>query len=262
MGNTEVQMTLDECVEEVLGQLIGLELRYVPNMDRYRVVTRCLNRALRQNATEREWSYYSSHEEVGVAYAGVQDVELRSSVRPRIIGDDSVRLVDANGRAVVWASFLPRESIGKYGSRRGLWVSSTRTSLHFSRPFFQGEQGLRIEVPVMREPKMFRLPEAPEDDQGTIPEVPDEVRNQLLDFDYPDLIIARAMYYYASTDPVMQPRAQTLQEEYKQLFYSLNERDDRNTDPPVMNDFNVPIQGDIFGTSSWPSHNQLADERH
>jgi hypothetical protein len=261
VGNTEVQMSLDDCVEEMLGQLVGLELRYAPNMDRYRVSTRCLNRALRHNALEREWSYYSSLEEVGVAHAGQQDVELRSSVRPRIVGDDSVRLCDANGAPVVWASFLPRESIEKYISRRGLWVSSTRTSLHFSRPFFTHEEGLRIQVPVMREPKMFRLPEAPEDDTGTIPEVPDEIRNQLIDFDYPDLIIARAMYYYAQTDPVMQPRAQTLQEEYKQLYYSLNERDDRNTDPPVMNDFTVPIQSDIFGSGYWPAHTQQADER-
>lgn len=261
MSNPDVALTLDDCVEEVLGQLTGLELRYDPNMDRYRAIVRQLNRALRANALEREWSYYASLEDIGLVYPGVQDVELRSTVRPRIIGDDSVRLCDETGRPIVWAYFLPRDAGEKYGARRGLWVSVTRQSLHFSRPFQQHEAGLHIQVPVMREPRLFRLPEAPEGDQGTIPAVPQEIRDQELDFDYPDLIVARAAYYYASTDPVMQPRAQTLKEEYTQLFYSLNERDDRNTDHPYMNDYNVPIQSDINGVGYWPSHQPHADER-
>lgn len=262
MPNPDVALSLDDCVEEVLGQLTGMELRYDPNMDRYRAITRQLNRALRANALEREWSFYSTIEEVGVAHAGVQDVELRATVRPRIINDDSVRLCHpTTGAPVVWAYFLPRDAGEKYGSRRGLWVSVTRQSLHFSRPFQLQEQGLSIQVPVMREPRMFRLPEQPEDDAGTITPVPQEIRDQLLDFDYPDLIVARAAYYYASTDPVMQPRAQTLKEEYTQLFYSLNERDDRNTDHPFMNDYNVPIQSDINGVGYWPSHQPHADER-
>ena len=144
---------------------------------------------------------------------------------------------------------------------RGLWVSVTRQSLHFSRPFQSHEQGLRIQVPVMREPKMFRLPEQPETDEGELVPVPTEIREQLLDFDYPDLIIARATYYVAASDPVMQPRAQTLKDEYTQLYYSLNERDDRNTDAPFLNEFNVPIEGDIFDTGFWPGHQPHADER-
>jgi hypothetical protein len=261
MSNPDVQLSLDECVEEVLGILTGLELRYDPQYDRYRAIVRALNRALRANALEREWSFYSTIEEIGVAHAGVQDVELRATVRPRIIGDDSVRLCDETGRPIVWAYFLPRDAGEKYGSRRGLWCSVTRQSLHFSRPFQQHEEGLRIQVPVMREPRMFRLPETPEDDTGEVPEVPQAIRDQLVDFDYPDLIVARAAYYYASSDPVMQPRAQTLKDEYTQLYYALNERDDRNTDSPYMNDYNVPIEGNIFDGGFWPSHQPHADER-
>jgi len=254
-------MTLDECVEEVLGMLTGMELRYEPNLDRYRAVVRQINRALRANALEREWSYYSDIEEIGVAHAGVQDVTLRSTLRPRIIGDDAVRLCDENGAPRVWAYFLPRDAAEKYIARRGLWVSITRQSLHFTRPFQQHEEGLRIQVPVMREPRMFRLPEVPETDDGDLPEVPAEIRGQLLDFEFPDVVLQRAAYFYASTDPVMQPRVQTLEQEWKSTFYALNERDDRNTDSPVLNDWNLPIQSDIFGDGHWPAHVPQADER-
>lgn len=261
MPNADVAMSLDQCVDDILGMLYGLELRYDPNQDRYRSITRQINRALRANALEREWSYYSSIEEIGVARAGVQDVEMRATVRPRIIGDDSVRLCDDNGVPVVWAYFLPRDAGEKYGSRRGLWCSITRQSLHFSRPFQQHEEGLRIQVPVMREPRLFRLPPAPEGDTGTVDPVPQEIRDQLLDFDYPDVVLQRAAYFYAQTDPVIQPRVQTLEEEYKNTFYALNERDDRNTDSPYLNDWNVPIEGNIHDGGYWPSHQPHADER-
>lgn len=259
--NPEVQMTLDDCVEEVLGMLTGLELRYDPSFDRYRAVTRQINRALRANALEREWSYYSSLEDIGQAYEGVQDVPIRPSVRPRIIGDDSVRLCDDEGVPMVWAYFLPRDAIEKYPARKGLWVSVARQSLHFSRPFQRHEHGLRIQLPLMREPRMFRLPEQPEDDQGDLVEVPESVRKQLLDFEFPDAVLYRAAYFYAMSDPVMQPRAQTLENEYKNVFYALNERDDRHTDSPYQNEFFLPIQGNLNGYNVQDWHHPHADER-
>lgn len=262
MGNVDLEMTLDECVEEVLGNLTGLELSYAPEQDRYRTITRQLNRALRANALEREWAYYASQEEIGVVAPGDQSLHLRASLRPRIMGDDAVRLVDDTGTPRVWAYFLPRDAIEKYPARRGLWVSVTRQSLKFSRPFQQHEAGLHIILPVMREPRMFRLPEQPEDPSEGYVTVPDSIRQQLLDFDYPDLVIARAAYFYAQTDPVMQPRAQTLENEYKNLFYALNERDDRNTDSPYLNDFAVPIQGTINDTSFWDLHHPHSDDRY
>jgi hypothetical protein len=261
MGNPEVQMTLDDCVDEVLGMLTGLELRYMPELDRYRSITRQINRALRATALEREWSYYTDLEDVGLTAAGVQDVAIRASVRPRIIGDDSVRLCRDDGYPVVWAYFLPRDAIEKYPARTGLWVSSTRSSLHFSRPFTEYEAGLHIQLPVMREPKMFRLPEQPEGDEGPLVDVPDTIRNQLLDFEFPDAVLSRAAYFYAQTDPVMQPRVQTLEQEYKTVFYALNERDDRNTDSPYLNEYTVPIQSDIFASSNWDLHHPHSDER-
>lgn len=262
MSNPDVAMTLDECVAEVLGLLTGLELRYEPELDRYRAVTRQLNRALRANALEREWSYYSSLEDIGTVRAGEQDVNLRASVRPRIIGDDSVRLCDDDGLPLVWAYFLPRDAIEKYPTRRGLWVSVTRQSLHFSRPFHEVEAGLHIQLPVMREPRMFRLPEQPQNDTAPLVSVPAAIRNQELDFEFPDAVIQRAAFYYAQTDPVMQPRVQTLEAEYKNTYYSLNERDDRNTDAPFLNEFAVPIQGSINDVGYQDFHHPHADDRY
>lgn len=252
--NPEVLLTLDDAVEEVLGLLTGLDLTYVPELDRYRSVTRQLNRALRANALEQEWGYYSSTESLGAAVAGERDVQLRNTLRPRIIRDDSVRLVNAEGRPVVWAYFLPRDAIHKYEAYRGLWVAVTNSTLTFSRPFNSGEDGLDIQVPVMREPKMFRLPELPEDPAAPLPTVPASVRNQPLDFAYPDLITLRAAFYYAQTDPVMQPRVQTLEAQYKDLMYQIIERDDRHTDSPYENEFIVPVVGSIH-SPQWVSHN-------
>lgn len=258
--NPEVSLTLDDCVDEVLGMLTGLELRYEPELDRYRAITRALNRALRHNALEADWSFYSSHEDVGTAHPGDRALTLRASVRPRIIGDDAVRLVDSQGTTVAWAYFLPRDALHKYGARQGLWVSYTRTLLEFSRPFGQAESGLTIQVPVMREPKMFRLPDQPEDPEQPLVQVPAAVREQPLDFDYPDVVLARAAYYYAQTDPVMQPRVQTLEGQYKDLMYQLIERDTKNTDSPYQNEFFVPVQNGINGTA-WTHPHPHSDER-
>jgi hypothetical protein len=258
--NPETMLTLDESVAEVLGLLTGLDLHYAPELDRYRAITRQLNRALRSNALEKEWSYYSSTESVGPVHAGEQDVQLRSTLRPRIINDDAVRLVNADGRPVRWAYFLPRDALHKYAGRGGLWCAATRNTLSFSRPFGTGEEGLDIQVPVMREPRMFRLPEQPEDPNEPLVAVPDEIRNQPLDFPYPDVITLRAAFYYAQSDPIMQPRVQTLEAQYKDLMYQIIERDERNTDSPFENEFFVPVTGSLGGDGTRHSHPH-ADER-
>ena len=255
MPNRDVQMTLEEAVSEVLSSLVGLDLTYDPDQDRFQSVTRFINRALRQVALEHDWSYYASTEEVGIARAGLQTIELSARLRPRVINDDAVRLVDDNNVTQVWAYFLPRDAIFKYGARSGLWASVTRTTITFSRKLSLAEDGLHIVVPVMREPLMFRLP--PDNEP-----VPAPVLRQLVDFDYPDLIVAKASELYAATDPVMQPRVQTLEAKYKDLMYQLIERDERATDAPYVNEFLVPIQCDLEGRPGPATHGHPhADER-
>lgn len=249
--NSEVLMTLDDAVAEVLGMLTGLDLTYEPELDRYRSITRQLNRALRANALENEWTYYASTAAVGTASEGESQVLLPSSMRPRIINDDAVRLLDGD-RVVTWAYFLPLDALHKYRDQpglwgtlqSGLWCSIERQTLLFSRPFLAGENGLEIHVPVMREPRMVRLPDA-----GVT--VPDAIRNQPLDFEFPDVVIARAAFYYAQTDPVMQPRVPTLEDGYKTLMYQLVERDTRHTDSPYVNPTVVPVQAGLVPSSSW-----------
>ena len=236
--NPELQVTLDDSVGEVLGLLTGLDLTYEPELDRYRSITRQLNRALRNNALEQEWSYYSSLLSLGTLSEGDVEMLLPTQQRPRIINDDAVRLLDDEQRTVKWAYYMPRDALHKYERRRGLWVSVTRKSLVFSRPIFEEEDGLEVVLSVMREPKMFRLPVA-----GRV--VPMSVRKQLLDFPYPDAIIARAAFYYAQTDPVMQPRVPTLEEGYKDIMYQLIERDISNTETPYLNTFTLPIQSGL-----------------
>lgn len=253
MANRDVQMTLDEAVAETLAILTGLDLAYDPRQDRYVATTRALNRALRGNALEREWSYYADTEDVGVSTIGQTAVMLRSSVRPRIINDDSVTLCD-EGVPLVWASFLPRDALSKYAHRNELRCAVVRNKLMFSRPLRHAEAGLNILVPVMREPRLFRLPEQPEDPSQPLVEVPQRIRDQLLDFDYPDVVIARAAWYISQTDPVMQPRAQTLEGAYKDLMYQLIERDERFTDSPIQNDWLMPMQGSLGGGPTPRAH--------
>jgi hypothetical protein len=238
MSNPEVQMTLDEAVAELLGMLTGLDLTYLPEQDRYRAITRQLNRALRANALENEWSFYASVTPIGTASSGQDRLAMSPSLRPRIINDDAVRLVDDTDTVVRWAYFLPRDALHKYQSREGLWCSAERQALAFSRPFMESEDGLVIQVPVMREPRMFRLPDA-----GV--EVPAAIRDQLIDFAYPDVVIARAAFYYAQADPVMQPRVPTLEDGYKNLMYSLIERDTQFTDSPYINETVLPVQNGL-----------------
>lgn len=260
--NPEVTFTLDDAVEEVLGLLTGLDLTYNPAYDRYRVVARMLNRALRANALEHEWSFYNSTTSLGTWVEDQTTVALANTLRPRTTGDDAVRMIDADNLVRVWAYFLPRDALHKYGDRTGLWVAVRRTELMFSRPPTPGEVelALDIQVPVMREPAMFDLPAVPEDPNDPLVEIDPLVRTQEIDFCYPDIIVARAAYMYALTDPVMQPRAQTLEANYKDLMYQAIERDDRSTDTPYQNDFFVPVQNSIYPESRWRPH-PLADER-
>ena len=252
--NPELTLTLDDAVAEVLGMLTGIDLTYVPEADRYRSVARQLNRALRNNALEHEWSYYSTLAETEPIVAGLNGVELGATLRPRQTGDDACRLVDTDGVVREWAYFLPRDAIHKYQGRSGgLWCTATRSALLFSRSFYDYEEGWTIHVPVMREPELFRLP-------ATGETVPDETREQPVDFSYPDVITMRAAYYVALTDPVMQPRAQTLEAAYKDLMYQVIERDDRSTDSPYVNDFFVPVQSGLVSEGLDHAHPH-ADER-
>ena len=247
--NTQLNLTLDDAVTEVLGLLTGLDLAYDPTYDRYRAVTRMINRALRAFALEHEWSYYSDTVEIALATEGTNILTMPPDLRPRMIRDDAVRLVDTNGVVRVWAYFLPRDALHKYGDRRGLWVAYRDNELLFSRPFFDYEVGWSVQAPVMREPTMFVLPDPPEDAADPVQIVPALTRNQPVDFFYPDLIVARAAYMYALTDPIMQPRAQTLEANYKDLMYQLIERDDRMTDSPYENEITLPIQSGLSGHS-------------
>jgi hypothetical protein len=112
----------------------------------------------------------------------------------------------------------------------------------------------------MREPKMFRLPAQPVDPEDPLVDVPQEVLDQEIDFSYPDVITMRAAFLVAQSDPVMQPRVQTIEAQYKDLMYQAIERDDRNTDSPYMNEFAVPVQASLHGGGSWHGHPH-ADER-
>lgn len=243
--NPELVTTLDDAVAEVLASLTGLDLQYLPTSDRYSVIARALNKALRLNAAEHEWSFYASTQDVGPAIEGEQEIWLDDTVRVRQVGDDSVRLVDDDNKVARWAYMLPRDALFKYGNRAGLWCSITRNNLTFSRPFNYYEGQCRIHVPVMREPVMFRLPVQSEDPADDIIDVPVEIRLQPIDFSYPDIITMRAAFLYAQTDPVMQPRVQTLEAQYKDLMYQVIERDDRNTDSPYLNEFFVPVQNGL-----------------
>lgn len=254
MSNPETTLTLDEAVAEVLGLLTGLDLEYAPESDRYNAVTRAINRAMRSIALEHEWSYYASTVNVGLAIAGEQSVALASTVRPRIIGDDAVRLVDANGGILRWAYFLPRDALHKYEYRNALYAAVVGSTLMFSRPFHTREDGLGIEVPIMREPVMIRLPVQPEDPSLPSVTVPQITRDTEIDFWYPDLVVLRAAFFYAQSDPVMQPRVQTLEAQYKDLMYQIIERDDRNTEAPEQNAWSLGISGDLRGEPSYPLH--------
>lgn len=259
--NPELVFTLDDAVKEVLGNLTGQDLTYEPELDRYAAITRQLNRALRSNALEHEWSYYATTQSGGTAVENDTEVWLPADVRPRVVGDDAVRLVDSDGNIVRWAYILPRDALSKYQSRVPLWCSVTRNTITFSRPINSAEAGLDIQVPVMREPVMFRLPVQPEDPNDPTVPVDPAIRDQPVDFQYPDVITTRAAFYYAQTDPVMQPRVQTLESIYKDLMYQIIERDDRNTDSPYINEFILPLRSGLVDEGFLHRHPHAEERR-
>lgn len=234
------RMTLDDAVAEMMNLLTGLDLTYDPELDRYRSMTRALNRGLRDNSLEAEWAHYAAVKNfgAGLCRGGDNIATLPPFTRPRINGDDSVRLVNDRGVVVRWAYFLPRDALHKYRNLQDLWVSANGGTLTFSRPFTDQESELSLVVPVMREPRMFRLPPVGET-------VPDRVRKQILDFNHPDLIVARATYRYAQSDPVAQPRVPTLEQDYKTLMYQLIERDTNHTDTPYQNAMDLGIRSGL-----------------
>lgn len=241
----ELVFTLDDAVMEVLGNLTGQELTYDPRYDRYVAITRQLNRALRSNALEHEWSYYHTMYASPPVTEGQRKLIIPNGLRVRVKGDDAVRVAldDAEETEVLWAYVLPRDALSKYADRPGLWCSVTRDEILFNRPLYPGDIACHIRVPVMREPTMFRLPPQPEDPDAPLVDVPQVIRDQPIDFAYPDVITVRAAFYYAQTDPIMQPRVQTLEAQYKDLMYQVIERDDNFTDSPYSNEFVLPIQG-------------------
>jgi len=251
--NPNVVMTLEQAVGEVLTLLTGQTLQYDPDQDRFRAVTSHLNRALRSNALESNWSYY--HTTIEQDLTGQTDATqftITTDYRFRVISDDAVRIVD-DGVPVAWAYFLPRDALHKYRNRSGLWCSFTRNVLTLSRPLSADYDGMVLEIPVMREPRLFTMPADP------MVDVDPAILAQALDFDFPDVITARAAWLYAQTDPMMQPRVQTLEDQYKDLMYQLIERDTAYTDSPYQNEIIVPVQNDIYGESAdrpWPVANR------
>jgi hypothetical protein len=249
----EMTMSLEDAVLEVFVLLTGQTLRYDQQYDRFRAITHTLNRALRGNAMEQEWSYYHEQLDLGTTSVGDVSFEISAQFRFRVVGDDAVRFVTDDGVPLAWAYFLPRDALHKYRNREGLWASYTRKLLSLSRPLVDGEEGLHVHLPVMREPKMFELPDDP-----TVAVDPD-VLTQQIDFDIPDIITARAAWLYSQTDPIMQPRVQTLEDQYKDLMYQAIERDTQQTESTYMNEILIPVQNDIYGESRarpWPVANR------
>ena len=58
----------------------------------------------------------------------------------------------------------------------------------------------------------------------------------------------------------MQPRVQTLEAQYKDLYYQLVERDTSHTDDPYRNDWQLPIEGNITDNHRYHQHPH-SDER-
>ena len=247
--NPDVSMTLEEAVRDVLSILTGQELNYDPDQDRFRAITKHLNRALRSMALEHEWSFFTSVVTIPLdGEESTMNFTIETQYRFRVINDDAVRVIDPEGHPIAWAYFIPRDALHKYRNRGGLWCSFTRNVLTLSRPLSAVAgvlDGMTMEIPVQREPVPFDIPVDPTE------AVDELVLAQELDFPYPDVVIARAAWLYAQTDPMMQPRVQTLEEQYKDMMYQLIERDTAFTDTPDQNEIIVPVQNDIYGESTW-----------
>lgn len=240
--NPELSMTLQEAVDEVLGSLTGLDLDYRAEEDRFRAVTRQVNRATRAVALDNEWKYYYSVIDMGEVVEGDISVMFPASARIRIVEDDAVRLVGEDGRPRIWAYILPVSALHKYAWKSGLWCAVERRSIRFSRAINSAEEGLVVQAPAMREPKMLILPETGEP-------VKQSVLKQEIDFPYPDLVIAKAMVFYAGTDPVLQPRVPELTEAYKNLMYQIIERDTQHTDSAYVNNYDLGLHNGLVNAT-------------
>lgn len=233
-----ITMSLREAVNEVHNILTGLDLVYEDRFDIFHATVRQLNRSLRTVALEDEWAWYTEDVDGGTTTVGQTTVELDAAYRPRITQDDAVRLVNSDGLVVRWAYYLPRESLGKYLYRPELRVASTRNQLLFNRPLQQAEAGLGVVIPAMREPRQTRLPES-----GN--RLSDAELSRALDCEHPDLVVAHAAWQISMSNPLYQPRAQTLEGAYSDLKYALMERNTNHSDSPLRNNF-TPSYGDPY----------------
>ncbi len=233
-----ITMSVRDAVNEVHNILTGLDLTYEDRYDIFHATVRQLNRSLRAVALEDEWAWYSEDVDVGTSTEGQTTVELDANYRPRIQQDDAVRLVDSSGMVVRWAYYLPRDSLSKYLYRPELRVAVTRNVITFSRPLLASEADLSIIVPVMREPRQTRIP-------PTGQKLTEADLNRALDAEAPDLIVAHAVWQMAMSNPVYQPRAQTLEEAFSDLKYAMMERNTNHSDSPLRNTF-TPSYGDPY----------------
>jgi hypothetical protein len=146
VNNPQLTMSLEMAVGEVLNILTGLDLAYDPDYDRFRTIARALDRAQRANALEVEWSWYDGVISLGTSTEGQTSANVPTYARPRMTGDDAMRLVNENDQIVRWAYYLPRDAIHKYGHRDGLWVAINREILVFSRGLWSSEADLDIQI--------------------------------------------------------------------------------------------------------------------
>lgn len=245
------ELTLQDAILEVHNVLTGLNLSFVDNTDIFHATARQINRSLRHITLENEWGWYAVEHDAGLSTEGQTEIQLPRSLRPRIEPDDAVRFTygGPDGATVAWAYFLPRDSTSKYEYQRVLKVQATRNTIRFSRPLLKSESGLSLIVPAMREPRQFELPPSGEEFKQT----------QLiakLDFEFPDLIVAHAVWQLSLSNPLYQPRAQTYEGLYNDLKYPLISRDTVHNDAPYINDFNLGIGEE---PNSWHGHPHSRD---
>lgn len=247
-----VTMSLRDAVAEVHNILTGLDLEYDGRYDIFHAGVRQLNRSLRSVAMLEDWGWYAEDVQAGQTTLDQVTIELDDIYRPRVGQDDAVRLVDPDSGLVrYWAYYLPRDSVSKYLYRPELRASFTRNTLTFSRPLQAFEAGLNIVVPVMREPRQTRVPDAGQT-------LTDAELNRAIDFEFPDLVVAHAAWQTSQSNPLYQPRAQTLEAAYDDIRYALLERDSNHSDSPLRNTF-TPSYGDPY--LAMPHNHPHSDRR-
>lgn len=244
-------MSLTEAVAEVQHILTGLNLSYDDRYDIFHATVRQLNRSLRHVSLEDEWGWYVEEVNAGLSVEDQTTIELDSTYRARILEGDAVRLVNDDGLPVIWAYYLPRDSLSRHTYRPELRVSVTRNEISFNRPLLASEAGYTIMVPAMREPAQTNIPSSGE-------KLTTAQLNRALDTEYPDMVVAHAAWQMSMSNPVYQPRAQTLEDAYNDLKYALIERNTNHSDSPLRNTF-VPSYGDPY--LSLPHNHPHSDRR-